>query len=340
MYKVLITQSDFGQDRFFSCSIAKLRQHLTLIAPAQSSAMTEDAVIDICFKQKIEIIVTGWNGSIITPTILESAPDLRLIAVAGGAISGHSPELAFKRGIRYCNCPGAMGWYVAEYALGLILAMGYEIPYHDRLIKTRHTSVPEEGRYSERNGYCSTSIIGSTVGLIGCGHIARHLIKMLKPFNCRILVYDPYLDDTAAKRLGVRKTTLKYLLQHTDILSVHAGWTAETAGMIGAKELAYLHDQAIIINTARMPIFDEAALLHEVKQKRLKAALNLVPENPIWFDPELAESRHVYLSGSSASVAVRTFRDMGNMLARDIIRFAKHQKMRHEITSDMLNRMT
>ena len=340
MYKALITQSNFYQERFFSRSMAKLRQNLTLITPAHSEVMTESAVIEICSTQKIEIIVTGWNGQAITPKILDAASELQLIAVVGGAISGHIPELAFKRGIRFCNCPGAMGWYVAEYALGLILAMGYEIPYHDRLIKTKHTSIPEEGRYNEKNGYRSTSIIGSTVGLIGCGNSARHLIKMLKPFHCRILVYAPYLDDSTTKRLGVRKTTLKYLLQNSDILSVHAGWTAATTGMIGARELAYLHDQAIIVNTARMPIFDEAALLREVKQKRLKAALNIIPENPIWLDPELAESRHVYLSGSSASVATRTFSDMGSMLAQDVIRFAKHQKMRHEVTRDMLDKMT
>ncbi|MGE4565159.1 MAG: NAD(P)-dependent oxidoreductase, partial [Victivallaceae bacterium] len=248
---------------------------------------------------------------------------------------------AMNRGIRYCHCPKAMGYCVAEFTVGLMLSLGYEIGYFDRLIRDGHRSDPPEGEYHKRGGFAAKSLRYAEVGLIGSGNIARHVIRMLAPFDCKISVYDPFLAAEEAKKLGVKKVAkLETLLKKADILSVHAGWTKDTAGMLSAEKLALLKDDAMIICTARMPIFDEAALKREALSGRLRVALNLIPENPIWFEDDLRVVRKLLLSPGSASVSHSTWLDMGKMLLGDVMRFAERGKLCYEVKPSDLAKMT
>lgn len=338
MKKVLITQAKWDIPRYFGGTLPGLQDAAEIILNQKDAPMSAADVQEAA--DGVEVIVTGWGGCPIKPEILDAAKKLRLIAVLGGTIRPHSPEPALQRGIRFCNCPSAVGRYVAEFAMGLILSMCYEIPWHDQLIKKQKTDKIPGGAYYNRNGWLAKGLNRSLVGIVGSGNIARHMLDFLKPYNCSILMYDPYLSDKDASLSGVEKVDLETLMRRSEIVTIHAGWTKETTGLVSRRHLALLRNGAIVVNTARMPILDEAALLEEVKSGRLRACLNLIPFNPIWYDKEIEDSRNIFLSCGSATVADKTLSDMGNMLAEDIIRFARGEKLMNEVTGDMLARMT
>ncbi len=341
MKTVLITQAAWDAERMFGPMLAKLEQTLEVIHNPADRPLTEDEVISICRSRPVEVIVTGWGGVRLTPAIIDAAPELELVAVFGGAVSPYAPEYAMSRGVHYCHCPKAMGYCVAEFTVGLMLSLGYEIGYFDRLIRDEHRSAPPEGEYQKRGGFVAKSLRYAEVGLIGSGNIARHVIRMLAPFDCRISVYDPFLSVEAAKKLGVKKAAkLETLLKKADIISVHAGWTRDTVGMLSAEKLALLKDDAMVICTARMPIFDEAALKREALSGRLRVALNLIPENPIWFEDDLRGVRKLLLSPGSASVSSSTWLDMGKMLLTDVLQFAERGKLGYEVKPSDLVKMT
>jgi phosphoglycerate dehydrogenase-like enzyme len=229
---------------------------------------------------------------------------------------------------------------VAEFTLGLILSMNYEIPYHDNYVKKLKLDSPPDGTHKDRDGWLARGLSKSRVGILGSGSIARHMVAMLAPFKCDILMSDPYLAADDARQLGVRKVDIDTLMKESDVLTVHAAWTNETEGILSRAKLSLLKHNALVINTARMPIFDEQALFDELTSGRLRACLNLIPFNAMWHDDAIRDSRNVYLSCSTATVSDKTYSDMGDMIADDVLHFLSHRDLQHKVTPKMYARMT
>lgn len=339
MRTILVCQAAWNTRRFF------VEESMKMLASCGELVVNESerAVTTEELKEKIvnvEAVITGWGGTPIPPDVLAAAQSLRLIGVLGGSVRAYSPEAALARGITLCHTPKAMGWSVAELTLGLILSTCYEIQWHDQLVRKEHTMTLPGGDYELPGGWLAMGLRHSTVGIIGSGSIARHLVVLLKPFDCAILMHDPYLSVEDAAGLGVQKVALDELMRRSGILTIHAAWTPETERLVSAEMLALLPDGAIVVNTARMPILDQEALKAEVKRGRLRVALNLIPFDETWYDPELRDRRGVLLSSASATVADTTLSDMGAMLAADIARFFAGERPQHVVTAEMLPRMT
>jgi phosphoglycerate dehydrogenase-like enzyme len=142
-------------------------------------------------------------------------------------------------------------------------------------------------------------LTGSTVGLVGFGAIARQLVSLLsllRPFACRLLAYDPYAPPDVAAALGVSSTGLDDVLSQADVVSVHAGATDETRGLIGVRELALLRDGAVVVNTARGRIIDDTALIAELRRGRIQAGLDVFATEPLAADSELRQLPNVVLT--------------------------------------------
>lgn len=339
MPTILVIQSAADRDRYFT-PVAQdlLRACGEVIWNELNRPLTADEVTERL--PGCQALTTGWGGLALRPEVLAAGCDLRMIGVLGGSVKAYSPELCFTRGITICHTPAAIGRYVAEFALGLMLSLCYDLTRMDCLVRQRGKLEPPEGGYHHPGGWLATGLRGTVVGLIGSGAVATHTVNFLRPFECQLLMHDPYLTADGASDLGVEKCELEDLLRRCEILTVHAGWTPETEGMLTRERLALLRDGAIVVNTARMPICDEEALLAEVKKKRLKVALNLIPYKELWRDPALGELDNVLLSPGCATVARQTLTDMGTMLAEDMQRFFAGQVPQHVVTPDMLPRMT
>ncbi|NSW56506.1 MAG: hypothetical protein HPY44_10855 [Armatimonadetes bacterium] len=339
MPRVLVVQSSIDRERYFEpATQAFLERTADVLWNTSDKALTPDEVAERI--PGCEAVITGWGGCALPPEVYQAADRLQVVGVLGGGVKAYSPELAFGRGIRILHTPRAIAKYVAEFALGLILSLCYDVAWHDRLARIENLPKPPGGGYDTPGGWLATGLGGATVGLVGLGAVGTRVVELLKPFGCRIIAHDPYLREERARALEVEPVSLEDLLRRCTILSVHAAWTPETEGMLSRERLGLLRDGAIVVNTARMPIFDQVALRDEVLSGRIKAALNLIPNDPIWHTPELSGLDNLLLSTGYATVADRTLPDMGAMMAADLNRFFTGEEPLHEVRPEMLARMT
>jgi phosphoglycerate dehydrogenase-like enzyme len=224
-------------------------------------------------------IVTGWGCPPLEKDFFEKAGKLRIIAHSAGSIK---PILS-REVVQAYVLPRNICVFSARHAIALNVAeatVGYMIMASRRLLDHilafrekglwRDISIPSNGQY----------LRGSIVGIVGASTVGRELIRLLKPFDVTILVYDPYLTDWEAGFLGVYKASLEELFSRSDIVSLHAPLTPETSRMINRDLLKRMKDRAILINTARGGLIDQEALIQECSSGRLLAVLDVTDPEP------------------------------------------------------------
>ncbi|MFW6293261.1 MAG: NAD(P)-dependent oxidoreductase [Spirochaetota bacterium] len=211
----------------------------------------------------------------ITAASLAQAHDLLAIGRFGVGYDTVDVAACTDRDVALFITPGAVDRPVAEATVTWILALGHKVIQKDRLVR--------EGRWDDRSGFMGQEVRDRTVGLVGCGRIGRAVIGLLAGFGMKPpLVFDPYLSESDAKAIGVRKVDLPELLGESDYVSVHCPLTDETRGLIGADELAAMKPGAYLINTARGGIVDEDALEAALKNGPIAgAALDCFAEEPV-----------------------------------------------------------
>ena len=162
-------------------------------------------------------------------------------------------------------------WSTAEHALTLILTAYRDI---------KHMSSDVENNFSwDNRKYFFNDIRNSTIGIIGFGNIGRKLYDLLKPFNCNILVYDPYISTSEISQYDVSKTDLNSLLMASDIVTLHVPLNNETKYLIDFKEFLLMKSKSIIINTSRGGVVNELAFLKAIKENKINGGAFDVVEN-------------------------------------------------------------
>lgn len=195
--------------------------------------------------------------------VMERGRDLRVVGRAGAGVDNVDVDDATRRGVLVMNTPGANSTATAEHTWALLLALCRQIP-------AAHASV-QSGAW-ERARYTGTQLSGKTIGLVGLGRVGRLVAQRAHAFGMRVMGYDPYLAVDSAEELGVELVELDELLSEADFVSVHAPLTDETAGLIGARELARIKPGARLINCARGELVDESALVAALDDGRLAGA--------------------------------------------------------------------
>src|ERR1700739_3087874 len=231
----------------------------------------------------------------VTPELLDKAPRLRVVGRAGVGVDNIDLEEARRRGVLVMSTPGGNAVSVAEHTFALLLALARQVP---RLDKALH-----EGRW-EKSSAAGTELRGKTLGVIGLGRIGSEVAIRADAFDMRVLGYDPYISEAAAKEVQVELVPLEKLLAESDFVSLHTALSPATQNLINANSLAQMKKGSRIINAARGELIDEAALADALKSGKLAgAALDVFVEEPPKNSP-LAELANViatpHVAGSTA----------------------------------------
>jgi phosphoglycerate dehydrogenase-like enzyme len=160
----------------------------------------------------------------------------------------------------------------AELALGLLLAAARAIPAADANIRA--------GRFQEGLPV-GISLAGKTIGIIGLGRLGSYMARYCRALNMNVLAWSQNLTAEKAQAAGATFVSKEELLSHSDAVSIHLVLSPRSRGLIGASDIARMKPGAILINTSRGPIVDEAALINAIQSRRIVAALDVYDREPL-----------------------------------------------------------
>jgi len=175
----------------------------------------------------------------------------------------------------------------AELALGLMLAAARAIPAADANMRA--------GRFQEGLP-AGMSLSGKTIGIVGLGKLGTRMAQYCKALQMNVVAWSQNLTAEKAEAEGATLVTKEELLKRSDVVSIHVVLSARTRGLIGAAELALMKPGAILVNTARGPIVDEAALIAALNAGRIRAGLDVYDQEPLPVDHPLRSAPNVVLA--------------------------------------------
>ncbi|MEW2547498.1 hydroxyacid dehydrogenase [Streptomyces sp. NPDC047002] len=240
-----------------------------------------------------EILLTCWGVPPLTGSVLAAAPRLRAVVHAAGTVKHFVTGACWERGIAVSSAAAANALPVAEYTLAAILFSGKGVLGAARGYRALRAPHDWHGELIDAGNY------GRTVGIVGASRIGRRVIELLRPFDLRVLLYDPYVDAAGAAALGAESAGLDELCARSSVVSVHAPQLPATRHLIGAPQLAAMADGSTLVNTARGSLIDEDALLPELVSGRLHAVLDVTdpelppPDSPLYDLPNVLLTPHV-----------------------------------------------
>lgn len=222
-----------------------------------------------------------------------SAENLAVLETCGVLIRSGSGvdkiplDAATAQGILVVNTPAAVADAVSDHAIALLFAVTRQIVARDRELRA--------GIWDRHLSALRWHLTGQTLGLIGFGNIAQMVARKLSGFDLRLLVFDPYANGETLLAHHARAVNLDTLLRESDFISIHCALTPETHHLIGARELALMRANVILVNTARGAIVDELALYNALRDQRIAGAgLDVFdPEPPAMNKPLLQLSNVV-----------------------------------------------
>lgn len=282
-----------------------------------------------------DALLTTWDSPRFDEGLLELAPRLRLIAHCGGEVKGRFAPPLFER-LVITNAPEPMAKPVAELAVAFLLHAARNLDGHRRALRGGASGVYER---IHLHGTDET-ILCRPVGMVGFGRIGRAVAELLRPFDVKLLVHDPYAPRALARH-GVRFASLRRVLSSSRFLVLAAALTERTRGLLDAKALARMPDGATLINVARGGIIDLVALTREVRRGRLRCALDVTdPQEPLPARHPLRTAEGALLTPHVGASGASVRRAMADVLIADLERFARGRAVRNRVRARMLDRMT
>lgn len=210
----------------------------------------------------------------VTAATVAGCRRLGLVARFGVGYDNVDVEACTASGVMLTITPDGVRRPVAVSALAFLLALTHKLITKDRLTR--------EGRWHEKLDHMGMGVTGRTLGLIGLGNIGREILRLAQPLDMKHLAYDPHVTAEQAKAAGATKVELDDLLRTCDFVIVCCALTRETHHLLDAGRLALLKPTSYLINVARGPIIDQAALTTVLQERRIAgAALDVFEQEPI-----------------------------------------------------------
>lgn len=235
--------------------------------------------------------------------LLDRAPRLKVVANYAVGYDNIDVPACTARGVLVTNTPGVLTETTADLAFALILAAARRLVEADKFLRA--------GKWKTWGPtlLLGQDVYGATLGLVGLGRIGAAVARRARGFNMKVLYYSRHRQEALEKELGVEYVSFDELLRRSDFISIHVPLTAETRHLFNAEAFAKMKPTAVLVNTARGPIVDEAALYAALKTGRIAAAgLDVMdPEPPSPDNPLLTLDNVILLPHiGSASIATRT----------------------------------
>lgn len=212
----------------------------------------------LAFGKDADVIWTRGRNDVITADALPELKNCKAILRSGSGLDGIPVEAAKKLGIKTLNTPEAIAETVAEHTVALLLALVRQIPQHNQAVKN--------GLWESEPEWAKWHVSRQTLGLVGFGHIAQKVLGMLKGFDMRCLVFDPFAKPETILEHGAQSVSFEDLLKASDFLSIHCPLTDQTQHLVGEKEFKMMKRNAFLINTSRGPVVDENAMVKALQE--------------------------------------------------------------------------
>jgi D-3-phosphoglycerate dehydrogenase len=273
-----------------------------------------DVKTELAPKELVSII-GGYEALVVrsqtkvTAEVIKAGKKLQVIGRAGVGVDNIDVEEATKQGIIVVNAPTGNTISAAEHTIALMLALARHIPQANTSLKS--------GKW-RRSDFMGTEIRNKTLGLVGLGKVGAEVARRALGLEMKLIAYDPFISADHARNLQVEPVPLKKLLKEADFITIHTPLTAQTKGLIGAKELALVKPSVRIINTARGGIINEEALAKAVKDKKVAgAAIDVFSTEPatksVLFDSDsIIVTPH--LGASTAEAQVMAAKDVAEQV--------------------------
>lgn len=276
----------------------------------EDTLMPPDQLAQVCREQEIEGLMVA--GPRVTAELLEAAPHLRAAAQMGVGYDNIDVAACTARGVIVTNAAGCLEETTADLAFALLLAAARRVVEADRFVR--------EGRWTQWQWELlwGADVHHKTLGLYGFGNIGQAVARRAAGFSMRIL-YHARRRVPESRELGAQYVDRETLIRESDFLSLHVPLTAETGGMISAREFGWMKPTAFLINTARGRVVDEAALVKALEQGRLAGAGLDVFEQEPKVHPELIKLPNVVLMPHVGSGTAETRTRMAATAAENLL---------------------
>jgi phosphoglycerate dehydrogenase-like enzyme len=318
----------------------------------EHEALGADAVIEIHrAKSADDIPAASWEAADaamladkvwITPAVIARMARCRIVVRVGVGYDKIDAAACAARGIAVCNVPDYGTGEVADHALALALALRRGVTTYTSLL----AADPVAG-WKFSAAPLLRRLDGQVFGVVGLGRIGRAAATRARGFGMQVIYYDPYVSaDDPGAALCRRVTSLDELAEAADIVSLHVPLTPETRGMIGAAQLARMQPHAILINTARGPVVDTAALAEALRAGRPGGAgLDVLPQEPPAPDDKLVSAwrqQPAWLAGRliltphAAFYSPQSWRELRRKGAETVRDFLLHGRLRNCVNAELL----
>jgi phosphoglycerate dehydrogenase-like enzyme len=273
-----------------------------------------------------EVILSGWGAPAMDGGFLAAAPNLRVVFYGAGSIRRVATPAFWERGLRITSAYAANAVPVSEYALAAIL-FSLKRGWHFAFSAQREKALPRQGQVP--------GAYGSTVGLVSLGMVGRLVRERLRPFDLRVVAYDPFVTPEEAHVLGVDLMSLEDLFASSDVVSLHVPLLPETEGMILGSHLASMKRNATLINTSRGAVVREAEMVEVLGERPdLWAVLDVTHPEPPEPDSRLFDLPNVVLTPHIAGSLGNECRRMGRLVVDELRRYVAGEPLKHEITRE------
>lgn len=275
-----------------SANWSRLAARADLVFFTDAFASEDEAALAL---KHFDVLLTMRERTPFPESLIRRLPKLRMIEITGALNRSLDVEACTRRGVTVCNTAGGAGapYATAELALGLMIAAARAIPAADRTMRA--------GGF-QRGVPVGVSLAGKSLGVIG---LARYALAL----DTKVMSWSPNLTAAKAEEAGTRLVGKSELMSSSDVISLHMVLSPRTRSLIGAEDIARMKQGAVLINTSRGPLVEEAALVAAVRAGKIIAALDVYDQEPLPPDHPFRTSDHTVLTPHLGYGVAETWRE-------------------------------
>ena len=284
-----------------------------------------------------DALITTWDSPFFSADTLKKMKSVRIIAHCGGEVKKRFETSLFRK-LTIVNTPEPMAKPTAELGAAFLLYAARNVDHFRDALRKKSNRIYDQAHIT---GGAADSLLSREVGMIGFGRIGRALVELLRGFDIRWRVYDPFAPRQLAPELKVQFDSLNEVLKRSSLLMLTAALTEKTRHLLNSERLARLQDGTVVINIARGSLIDLGALTKEVKSGRLRCALDVTdPDEPLPINHPLRNLPGAIITPHIGGGGQRTRGEMADAAMDELQRFFNGEAVHNQVTPRMLSRMT